>query len=125
KGGLGGRVAVGRGADDRRRVARDSARRLVVPRQPRAGQPGLDAAGETAVAGWPGQLVRRRPRQRLMWLAFRGWSILLLAPGAALLAAAAAGERILTGEAASGIRSASAAAGTGRPACAPGRRKWR
>mgnify|MGYP001027103514 CR=1 FL=1 len=31
----------------------------------------------------------------LMWLAFRGWSILLLAPAAALLAAAAAGEPLL------------------------------
>jgi H+/gluconate symporter-like permease len=31
----------------------------------------------------------------LIWLAFRGWSILLLAPAAALLAAAAAGEPLL------------------------------
>ena len=31
----------------------------------------------------------------LMWLAFRGWSILLLAPAAALLAAGAAGEPLL------------------------------
>jgi H+/gluconate symporter-like permease len=31
----------------------------------------------------------------LMWLAFRGWTILLLAPAAALLAAAAAGEPLL------------------------------
>jgi H+/gluconate symporter-like permease len=31
----------------------------------------------------------------LMWLSFRGWSVLLLAPGAALLAALAAGEPLL------------------------------
>lgn len=31
----------------------------------------------------------------LIWLAFRGWSVLLLAPGAALLAAALAGEPLL------------------------------
>ncbi|MGE3291023.1 MAG: GntP family permease [Geminicoccaceae bacterium] len=31
----------------------------------------------------------------LMWLAFRGWSVLLLAPAAALVAAAAAGEPLL------------------------------
>ena len=31
----------------------------------------------------------------LIWLAFRGWSVLLLAPAAALLAAAAAGEPLL------------------------------
>lgn len=31
----------------------------------------------------------------LMWLSFRGWSILLLAPAAALLAAFASGEPIL------------------------------
>ena len=31
----------------------------------------------------------------LIWLAFRGWSVLLLAPGAALVAAAAAGEPLL------------------------------
>jgi hypothetical protein len=32
---------------------------------------------------------------RLVWLAFRGWSVLLLAPAAALLAAAFAGEPLL------------------------------
>ena len=31
----------------------------------------------------------------LIWLSFRGWSILLLAPAAALIAAAAAGEPLL------------------------------
>ncbi|RPI41175.1 MAG: GntP family permease, partial [Hyphomicrobiaceae bacterium] len=31
----------------------------------------------------------------LMWLSYRGWSILLLAPGAALVAAAASGEPLL------------------------------
>jgi H+/gluconate symporter-like permease len=31
----------------------------------------------------------------LIWLAYRGWSVLLLAPGAALVAAAAAGEPLL------------------------------
>ena len=31
----------------------------------------------------------------LIWLAYRGWSVLLLAPAAALLAAAAAGEPLL------------------------------
>ena len=31
----------------------------------------------------------------LMWLAFRGWSVLLLAPAAALLAAAMSGEPLL------------------------------
>jgi len=31
----------------------------------------------------------------LMWLSFRGWSILILAPGAALIAAAAAGDPLL------------------------------
>lgn len=31
----------------------------------------------------------------LIWLAYRGWSILLLAPAAALIAAAAAGEPLL------------------------------
>ena len=31
----------------------------------------------------------------LVWLAFRGWSVLLLAPAAALLAAALAGEPLL------------------------------
>src|SRR5215468_6101407 len=31
----------------------------------------------------------------LVWLAYRGWSILLLAPGAALLAAALSGEPLL------------------------------
>ena len=31
----------------------------------------------------------------LIWLAFRGWSVLLLAPGAALVAAALAGEPLL------------------------------
>ena len=31
----------------------------------------------------------------LIWLAFRGWSILLLAPGAALIAAAFAGGPLL------------------------------
>src|SRR5215472_16089729 len=31
----------------------------------------------------------------LVWLAFRGWSVLLLAPAAALLAAAFAGEPLL------------------------------
>ena len=31
----------------------------------------------------------------LVWLAFRGWSILLLAPGAALIAAAFAGGPLL------------------------------
>jgi len=31
----------------------------------------------------------------LVWLAYRGWSILLLAPGAALIAAAFAGGPLL------------------------------
>jgi len=31
----------------------------------------------------------------LIWLAFRGWSVLLLAPAAALIAAAFAGEPLL------------------------------
>jgi H+/gluconate symporter-like permease len=31
----------------------------------------------------------------LIWLSFRGWSVLILAPGAALLAAIAAGEPLL------------------------------
>jgi H+/gluconate symporter-like permease len=31
----------------------------------------------------------------LIWLAFRGWSVLLLAPAAALVAAATAGEPLL------------------------------
>ena len=31
----------------------------------------------------------------LVWLAFRGWSVLLLAPAAALIAAATAGEPLL------------------------------
>ena len=31
----------------------------------------------------------------LMWLAFRGWSVLLVAPAAALLAAAMSGEPLL------------------------------
>ena len=31
----------------------------------------------------------------LMWLSYRGWSVLLLAPAAALVAAAAAGEPLL------------------------------
>ena len=31
----------------------------------------------------------------LVWLAFRGWSVLLLAPAAALIAAAFAGEPLL------------------------------
>ena len=31
----------------------------------------------------------------LIWLSFRGWSILLLAPAAALVAAAASGEPLL------------------------------
>ncbi len=31
----------------------------------------------------------------LMWLSYRGWSILLLAPGAALVAAASSGEPLL------------------------------
>lgn len=31
----------------------------------------------------------------LVWLAFRGWSVLLLAPAAALVAAAFAGEPLL------------------------------
>ncbi|MGH7212260.1 MAG: GntP family permease, partial [Acetobacteraceae bacterium] len=31
----------------------------------------------------------------LIWLAYRGWTILLLAPAAALIAAAAAGEPLL------------------------------
>ena len=31
----------------------------------------------------------------LIWLAYKGWSVLLLAPAAALVAAAAAGEPLL------------------------------
>jgi H+/gluconate symporter-like permease len=43
----------------------------------------------------------------LMWLAFQGWSVLLLAPGAALLAAAVAGEPLLAHWTQTFMRSAS------------------
>src|SRR5919106_1289414 len=52
--------------DERRRVALEAGVEPVVPGQTRAGQPGLDAAGEPAVAWRAGHLVRLGPRQRIV-----------------------------------------------------------